>query len=257
MDHSYHPLDHHFQLPHVRRVATAAPLHWLRLGWEDLRANPLASLTHGAILSIIGYLILAYAANKPYLFTAAISGFLLIGPLAAAGLYEISRRRELGERIGWAESIRALGRHRANLFYCGIMLAFMLIAWERISAILFALLYSGNLPEVSNLLRDVFLNSEQLRFTLAWLGVGAALAALVFALMVVAIPMLMARDTDIATAMMSSLRAVSVNPGAMALLAALIVIAMAVGFATLMVGMVVLLPLLGHATWHAYRELIE
>jgi uncharacterized membrane protein len=69
--------------------------------------------------------------------------------------------------------------------------------------------------------------------------------------------MLMARDTDIATAMMSSLRAVSVNPGAMALWAALIVIAMAVGFATLMVGMVVLLPLLGHATWHAYRELIE
>lgn len=257
MDHSYHPLDHHFQLPHVHHVDAGRPLQWLRMGWDDLRANPLASLTHGAILAVIGYLILAYAANMPYLFTAAISGFLLIGPLAAAGLYEISHRREAGERIGWAESMRGLGRHRESLFYCGIMLAFMLIAWERISAILFALLYTGNVPEVSNLMRDVFLNGEQLQFTVTWLAAGGVMAALVFSLMVIAIPMLMARDTDIATAMMTSLRAVSGSPAAMALWAAIIVLAMAIGFATLMIGMVVLLPLLGHATWHAYRELID
>ncbi len=257
MDHSYHPLDHHFQLPHVRHVDAARPLAWLRMGWDDLRANPLPSLAHGAVLAAIGYLILAYAAALPYLFTAAISGFFLVGPLAAAGLYEISRRQEKGEHIGWMESLRGLGRHRESLFYCGIMLAFMLIAWERVSAILFALLYSGNVPEVSNLMRDVFLSTEHLSFTLTWLAAGGALAALVFALMVIAVPMLMARDTDIATAMMTSLRAVGQNPAAMALWAVLIVTLVAIGFATMMIAMVVLLPVLGHATWHAYRDLVD
>lgn len=133
----------------------------------------------------------------------------------------------------------------------------MLIGWERLSAILFALLYPGNVSDLSNFFGEVFGSGEFTRFVATYLVVGGVLAAVVFALSALAVPMLMDRDTDTITAAMTSVRAVAVNPGAMAVWALLIVGLMAVGFATLMIGMIVLLPLLGHATWHAYRDLVR
>ena len=257
MDKPFHSLDQHFHLPHVRAVAPARPLQWLRTGWADMRDNLGASLAYGAILAAVGYLILSYAADLPYLFTAAISGFFLVGPLAAAGLYEISRRHEAGEPASFMSSLRGLRRHGDNLMYFGAFLAIALIGWERISAILFALFYPGNVPQLSNLVSEILFSGDYVHFVVAYLVIGAALAAVVFALSVIAIPMLMDRDTDAITAAMTSMRAVGVNLGAMAVWAALIVALVAIGFATMMVGMVVLLPLLGHATWHAYRDMIR
>lgn len=257
MDKLYHSLDHHFQLPHVHPVDAARPLRWLRLGWQDMRDNLMASLAYGAFFAGIGYLILSYAADLPYLFTAAISGFFLVGPLAAAGLYEISRRQERGETVTFAQSLAGLRRHSDSLLYFGAFLAIVLIGWERMSAILFALFYQGNVPELSNFFRNVFLSGDYTQFVIAYLVVGGVLAAVVFALAVISVPMLMDRDTDAITAAMTSARAVGINPGAMAVWAALIVALMAVGFATMMIGMVILLPLLGHASWHAYRDMID
>ena len=257
MDKPFNSLEQHFHLPRIREVDTSRPFQWLRMGWSDMRANLGASLSYGLVLAAIGYAILSYAATTPYLFTAAISGFLLIGPIAAAGLYEISRRHERGEPASLTDSLRGLWRHSDGMAYFGAFLAITLIGWERMSAILFALFYGRELPEVTHFFRDIFLSGEHLSFVLAYMATGGILAAVVFALSAIAIPMMMDRDTDAITAAMASLRAVAVNLGAMALWAALIVALVAAGFATMMVGMIVLLPLLGHATWHANRDMID
>ncbi|MCK2089562.1 DUF2189 domain-containing protein [Thauera aromatica] len=257
MDKPFETLEQHFHLPHVREVGIDRPLLWLRAGWEDMRENLGASLSYGVILAALGYLLLSYAAGLPYLFTAAISGFFLIGPVAAAGLYEISRQHEQGHPVSFLGSLRGLRGHADGLAYFGAFLAIALIGWERISAVLFALFYDGNVADLSNFFRSVFLSGEHLPFVAAYLVVGAILATVVFALSVTAVPMLIDRKVDIVTAAMASLRAVAVNPAAMALWAAIIVGLVAVGFATMMVGMVILLPLLGHASWHAYRELMR
>ncbi|MBS0542177.1 MAG: DUF2189 domain-containing protein [Proteobacteria bacterium] len=257
MDRSLHTLEQHFHLPHIRQVEASRLLHWLRMGWSDMADNLGASLAYGVFFAVAGYLILAYASDKPYLFTAAISGFFLVGPIAAAGLYEISRRHDAGESASFGASLRGLTRHGDSLLYFGLFLAIALISWERISAILFALFYQGNVPDLSNFARDVFLSGDYSHFVVAYLVVGGALAAVVFALSAIAIPMLMDRGTDAISAAMTSAKAVGVNIGAMALWAALIVAMVAIGFATMMIGMVVALPLLGHATWHAYRDLVD
>lgn len=252
-----HSLDFHFSLPHIRAVDTGRPLVWLKQGWQDLQANPLASLSYGLLFAVAGYLILAYAAHQPYLFTAVISGFFLVGPVAAAGLYEISRRQEDGMTTHFSESLRGLRGHGDNLVYFGLLLALVLIAWERLSAILFALFYAGDAPDLGRFYNEVLFSGQYTPFLMAYLLVGGILAATVYSLSAIAIPMLMDRDSDIFTAMMTSARAVGHNLGAMFLWAVLIVGLTAIGFATLMVGLVVLLPLLGHATWHAYRDLVE
>lgn len=257
MEKSIHSLDRHFSLPSIRRVAASRPFAWLRAGWSDLRNNLGASLTYGLALSIIGYLILSYAVQIPYLFTAAISGFFLVGPLAAAGLYEISRRHANGEKTSFAQSLAGLLSEGESLLFFGFLLAFVLLSWERISAILFALFFKGNLPDINNFARTVLLSGEHLQFVVVYLAAGGALAAMVFALSVVVIPMLLDRKVDVITAMMTSLRAVAQNLGAMLVWAALVVAFIAVGFATMMIGMVLLLPLLGHATWHAYKDIVQ
>jgi uncharacterized membrane protein len=257
MDQHIKPLDQHFQLPHVHKIDRARPLTWLRMGWEDLRGNPVASMTYGVLFALVGGLILSLADDMPYLFTAAVSGLFLIGPIAAAGLYEIARREEQGEVIGFAESLRGLRGHSDQLLFFGVFLAVVLLSWERLSAILFALFGQAETAVISSFFRDIFLSGAHLDFVMAYVVFGGVLAAVVFAMSVIAIPMLMHRDTDVVTAMMTSVRTVATNPSAMFVWAALIVGLIAIGFATLMIGMVVVLPVLGYASWHAYRDLVE
>lgn len=254
---SLHHLDIHFSLPHIRAVEGSRPLVWLKKGWGDLRQNLPVSLSYGALFALAGYLLLSYAADLPYLFTASVSGFFLIGPLAAAGLYEVSRRHELGMTTRFGESLRGLRGHGDHLLYFGLFLALALVAWERISAILFGLFYQGQSPNMAHFFEDVLLSGQYIHFVVAYLFVGGIFAATVYCLSVVAVPHLMDRKSDIFTAMMTSARAVGHNLGAMILWAALIVGLMAIGFATWMIGMVFLLPWVGHASWHAYRDLVE
>ena len=178
MDKPYGSLEQHFDLPKIRTVGHDRPLQWLRAGWRDLRENLGASLAYGILLSAIGYAILAYAADRPYLFIAAISGFMLIGPLAAAGLYELSRRSEEGERIGFLGSLRGLARNADSLAFFGAFLAIALLAWERLSAILFALFYRGDVDNVTNFVAGVLAANDNLYFVFAYLMVGAVLALL-------------------------------------------------------------------------------
>ncbi|WP_341678194.1 DUF2189 domain-containing protein [Niveibacterium sp. SC-1] len=247
-----HPLGH----LHFRRVEATRPFVWLSRALSDMRARPGPSLAWGALFAILGFLILSYASGRPYLFTAAISGFLLIGPLAAAGLYEISRRREMGQACSFMDSVRGLARHGDSLLYFGLFLVIAMISWERISAILFALFYSGDLPNVDHFYRQIFLSGDYLHFVVAYVFIGAAIAALLYSLSAISLPFLMDRESDVVTAMMASMQVIGHNLVAMILWAFLIVALVGIGFATWMLGLVITLPLLGHATWHAYRDLI-
>jgi uncharacterized membrane protein len=248
-------LGKHFQLPSIRRVATLRPLAWVSMGLQDLRRNPAESLAYGVVVAVLGALVWAYAGGDPQRFTASITSFFLIAPLLAAGLYEISRRQALGLSTSFGESLQGWRRSGGALAPFGLELFLFAIFWERLSAILFALSYGGHPPNLEAFFSDVFLSGDYPLFVAAYIGVGAVFAAIVFIVTAVAIPMLLDRNGDIYTAMAASFLAVTRNLPAMVVWAALIVTLTALGFATMLIGLVVVFPLLGHATWHAYREM--
>jgi uncharacterized membrane protein len=257
MSDTLHDLERHFSLPHIRRVPLDRPFQWLLLGWEDLRANPVASLAYGLLFAIAGDVILLLALPHPHLFTLAVSGFFLVAPILAAGLYEISRRHARGEPSTFFDTFGGFKRNGESLALFGLLLAIMAIAWERLSAILFALFLSGDIADVGQFVEEVFFSGQHTGFVMAWFVVGGSLAVFVFAVSAVSVPMLLDREVDFATAAMTSFKAVSSNLRAMTLWAAIIVGLTLVGFATLLFGLIVIMPIIGHATWHAYRELVE
>jgi uncharacterized membrane protein len=252
-----HQFGEHFELPAIRRVSLGRPFAWLGLGWRDMRSNLGESLSYGFAVAALGWLIWAYARGQPQLLTASVTGFFLIAPLLAAGLYEISRRGELGMSTSFGESLQAWRRSGGALAYFGVELVILAIFWERLSAILFALSYGGQAPDLQGFFRDAFLSGNYPLFVLAYVGVGAVFAMIVFVVSAVSIPMLLDRNGDIYTAMATSFLAVTRNLPAMVIWAALIVVLTAIGFGTLLFGLIVIFPVLGHATWHAYQEMTQ
>lgn len=247
--------EQHFDLPTIRSIGLGRPFAWLALGVRDMRENLIESLAYGTVIAVAGWLIWAYTKDRPQPFTAAVTGFFLIAPLLAAGLYEISRRQEANLHTSFGESLQAWRRSGGALTHFGLVLVLWAIFWERLSAILFALSYRGEAPDVQSFYRDVFLSGNYPEVVLAYLTVGSIFAAVVFVVSAIAIPMLLDRNGDIYTAMATSFLAVTRNILAMLIWAGLIIALTAIGFATLLFGMIVIFPILGHATWHAYRDL--
>jgi len=244
-------------LPAIRRVDARAPSRWLEAGWQDIRRTPIASLAYGLLFALGGDLIILALLGQPHLLALSVSGFFFVAPLLAAGLYELSRASAKGEKPIFIDSLRVFRHNFQSLALFGLLLALIAMLWERLTAISFALLGATSIDAGSVLLNEILLSGEHLLFSLTWLALGALLAAFVFTLTVVSVPMMVDRDCDPITAMATSLRAVVTNPGPLALWAVLIVILTLTGFATLLFGLVVLMPMLGHASWHAYRELVE
>lgn len=244
-------------LPHIRRIATDRPLHWLRAGWHDLKANPLPSLAYGLLFALAGDLIILALLESPHLLTVSISGFFLVAPLLAAGLYELSRRTEAGEKILFIDSLGCFRRNGQSLAFFGLILALVVLMWERFSAVAFALIGATSAPVASAYLNEILFDGQHLAFTATWFLLGGALALFVFAFSVVAVPLILDRDIDVATAMMTSLRTFVHNVAPLLLWAALLVALTLLGFASLLFGLVLIMPILGHASWHAYRELVE
>lgn len=245
------------RMPVVKAVDAGAPLRWLGKGWRDLWQAPVASLTHGLLFAAIGALLVSFAWARSHLAPALVSGFLLVAPLLAINLYALSRQIE---RTGRADPRAALHAWRANagsIALFGFLLVFALIGWERISAIVFALFYGGTVPDLKNFLKDVLFSGRYSELLIAYFGIGAIVAAVVFAVSVVSLPMLLDRDVDAATAVITSVSAVRKNLGPMILWAALLAVLTAIGLATWMIGLVVIFPWLGHASWHAYRDIVE
>jgi uncharacterized membrane protein len=245
------PASKHMLLPCLNQVAWHQSLTWLRSGWEDFKARWSHSLAYGTVFALLGYALVHVGWSRHYLVMTLTTGFLLVAPFLAVVFYDLSRRREQPGTVAFT-SIR---ENLSSIGLFAVLLAFSLSVWERISAILVGLhLGSGRVPDASL----VWLFSpDNLDFVIAFTIVGAILAAIIFAISVVSLPMLMDRRVDIVTAVVTSLWVVRENPLAMLVWAATIALLTAIGIATSFIGLAVIFPVLGHATWHAYRELVQ
>jgi uncharacterized membrane protein len=254
----FYPQAARMDLPGIRTVAFDKPLKWLRAGAQDmLKAWPL-SLFYGVVYALLGYGLVQAAGERPHLAMALTSGFLFVGPVLATVFYSLSHRLEHHHKLphlfvpllSWRSNPASLG-----LF--AVMLVFVLISWERISAILVGLLLNDSgIGTLSDLL-TISAMQQHAEFVLAYLAFGGVLALGVFSLSVVSLPMLLHRKVDLATALVTSFIATRINFHVMllwgVLIAGLVVIAMATDF----IAMAVIFPWLGHASWHAYRGLVE
>ena len=254
------------ELPFVapcRQLAPAAPLGWIRKGWADLRAAPRQSLAYGTIVVLLSWA-LAYITVRfggYWELLALVSGFIFISPLLAVGTYVISDRLERGEQPSLRRCLAEQRRAFGNLMVFALILLVVFLVWARAGSAIHVFI---PLDEASPDWRDY------VQFFGIGSAVGSIFALVVFSAAAFSLPMLVDRRADSDTAVVTSVNAVLRNKPAMALWAALIALAVAPGFALLFLGrdrgaslalvMVLLgvtLPLIGHATWHGYRETID
>lgn len=243
--------------PPVRRIGFGEPLNWLALGWKDLWRQPLASLFYGVAIAVAGALILGLTARLPYLFAAAITGFLLVAPMLAAGLYELSRRYLADEPVTVYDSMKAWRRNPSCMIGFGLLSILAGTLWQVISAVIVAVFYQGPPLAPVDMIIQVLINPQHHLMFFVYMCAGGFLAAAVFALSVVSMPMLIDRRCDLISALSTSVNAVAENPLPLAFWAVIIMLLTGLGFATALLGLVLILPWLGHASFHAYKNLVE
>ncbi len=248
----HHPVDSY----PVRSVPLSRPFVWLLEGWDDLLHHRGASLAYGLLISALGALILAYG-RHPFFIAAVWAGFLLVGPVLTAGLCELSRCRDQGEVANFQSSLMALKRSRGGLLGVAETLALLAVVWFGLSGALYLGLVGSIAPSLETTMWGNVAEQISNSQLIAYFAIGLILAAIVFVLSVVTIPMIVDRHVDAGTAMRMSLRVIWRDFPAMLVWAGLIVGLVLLGFMTGLVGMIVIFPLLGHATWRAYRELVE
>jgi uncharacterized membrane protein len=239
------------------RVSVGRPLTWLRLGWRDMRRNWGASLGYGALTVGFGWTLLIFLGTHPYYVAAAISGFLLVAPVMSAGFAEMSRRYSAGQPASFDDSLDGFSRNHTALLWFGTILALCAIVWFAASAIMLNTVFQIAAPDMQETLYRGFADSMNRSQVEAYVAVGGALAALVFMLSVVSVPLIIDRHATAGQAMLASVKATFTNIPAMILWSALILALTIVGYAPFLGGLLIVSPLLGHATWHAYRDLIK
>jgi uncharacterized membrane protein len=244
----------------VQQVPFDAPWAWLAAGWRDLWSAPCISLLYGGAFAALSVALVLglFAGGLASLTLALAGGFLLIGPAAAVGLYEVSRCLEVGQRPQLGQ-VLTRGLHApGQLGFFGAILGFVYSVWVQLAFLVFMLFFGGQpLPPASEFMAALLLTGHGLGLLVTGTIVGGLLAALVFAISVISVPLLMTCRVDAVTAIAASLEAVVRNPKPMALWAGLIAGFMMLGLASLLVGLVIAFPLIGHATWHAFRDLVR
>ncbi len=246
------------QAPAIRRVAFDAPWAWLAAGWRDLWSAPVKSLSYGAIFAAAAYAFVFQLSrtNALPLMLPIAGGFLLVGPLLAVGLYEISRRRERNQETSFRNIVAAVKGSGGQLAFFGVLLLLLYFFWMQVASLLFMLFFgNADIPPAENFVPTLLFQPHGLGLLVTGTAVGAVFATIAYAVSAIAVPMLLDRKVDVITAVSASVKAVDLNRPAMILWAVLIVGLIAMGFAALFVGLAIAFPLIGHATWHAYREL--
>ena len=240
----------------IRQVPLSRPFVWLKDGWDDLTHHRGASLAYGWLVATLGALILAYN-RHPLFIMVMIIGFLLVGPVLTAGLCELSRCRDNGQTANFQSSLLPVRRNPDNLLNFAGTLALLAFVWFAFSGSLFYGVTGGIAPSLTSTVGGDILRQLSETQLIGYLAIGALLAGIVFALSVVTVPMIVDRHVDARTAMRTSLRVTVRDLPAMLVWAALVVALVVLGFATALLGMVIIFPWLGHATWRAYKELVE
>lgn len=242
----------------VNRVDLTRPFVWLAKGWQDMRKAGSYSLTYGAAIVLISGLMTygLIASGKLFLLPFLIAGFFIVAPAIGIGLYQMSAHLEHGEPLKTCNALEAWQRNQGQISIVSAGFLIILQLWMVANFVLFALLYAGVSPPLHDFFRQVFLSESGQTFALASLLVGFVLAWCAYAISVVTIPMLIDRKVDGFTAIRFSVKGVLQNMPAMTVWAGLIVIIVGLGLALFYVGLIISLPWIGHATWHAYRDLV-
>ena len=236
----------------LQKLRWGDPLRWLLQGLQDVRSAPGIAVFYGVCFWLMALLLGWVFRTRPEYTMSMASGCLLIGPFMAMGLYDTSRRREAGLRPSLSESLTCWDSHMGSMGMLMLVLVVLELLWGRASLVVFAVFFNTGMPSTTGVLQAVF-NPENWSFVAVYAVVGGAFAALVFSTTVVSIPMILDRDTDALTAGITSFRVVLENTAVMLWWGALITAI--VGFSLWYWGVGLLLagPVLGHASWHAYR----
>lgn len=232
-----------------RNLKATAPIGWIKLGWQDLRRAPGASLSYGAILVVCSYLIsfLALSLGNLAVLIALLSGFIFLGPILAMAFYETSVLLQRGEKPTLMNSLGRSLRHLGDQMVFAVILMIVFLIWARAASMIHVFFPATGHPSLA----------EMVPFLTVGTVVGSLFAAFVFCISAFSLPMIVGRKTDTVTAVVTSFNAVLRNKPAMIVWALLIIAAVAAGFLTAFIGFAVTLPLIGHATWHAYLETID
>jgi uncharacterized membrane protein len=246
--------------PHVRRIDPADLRDALAKGFDDFMAMPTFSLFLVAVYPIVGLILfwLTFGLDMMQLVFPLIAGFALIGPLAAIGLYEMSRRRERGLDISLAALKDIHFPCLRNITAIGVVLMAIFFAWLGAAMAVYRLSFGDWVPtSVAEFINQVLTTPAGWALIVVGCGIGLILGVAAFTLSVVSIPMLLDRDVGLATAVETSVRAVIENPQTMTLWGLIVAVALMLGSLPFLIGLVVVFPVLGHATWHLYRAVVE
>jgi uncharacterized membrane protein len=251
----------HSPSPTILRIRTADIREALAEGWEDFGAYRSDVLFLGVTYAVVGLVVarlLFGMALLPLLFPLA-SGFAIVGPLAAVGLYEMSRQRERGIKVNWKNAFDVLEAPAFGaLAVLGMILILVFLAWLAAAWLIFQGTLGPQLPRsAAAFIHDVLMTDAGRTMIVAGVGAGFLFALLAMTISVVAFPLLLDHDVGLDTAIKASARAVFSNPGPMALWGLIVAGALVIGSIPLFVGLAVALPVLGHATWHLYRKLVR
>jgi uncharacterized membrane protein len=245
--------------PVIRSITVDDITESLREGAEDFRAMPAFGMTIGAFYAVGGMLIMALTLYYDMVVLAfpMLAGFALVGPFAAMGLYEGSRRRDKGESVGVGDifSVRRATTN-ANIFFLGFILLFALFVWTRMALIIYALFFGMQPVPFGQMISEVFTTVNGFSFLLIGNAVGAAFAFVVFSITVVSFPYMLEKDVDPVTAVALSVSAVAKNVLPLAGWALFVAVALVASWVPFFLGLIVVLPVLGHTTWRLYKRMI-
>lgn len=246
------------QPPIVRSVSAEQSSQWLSLGWQDLKASPMVSLCGGALFCFGAYLITITLAvvHATSLIFPMLAGFMLVAPVGSIGFYEASRRRSRNQSVTMRDLSEILSHSSDGLLLMGLALAMAFLVWAFVAVLIFAGFYQTQVPSFETLLSLIWTTPQAPLFILVGTAVGGVIATCVFAISAISVPLIVDRDVDVVTAMITSVNAVILNARVMVGWSATLVMLTGVGFVTGYLGLIITLPLVGHATWHAYKAMV-
>ena len=256
-----HPTPHQQAAIEVNTVTTSDITASLKAGFSDFLARPVMSSFFGLFYAVFGILFVWCLVwlGKIWMIIPAMVGFPLVAPFAAAGLYEMSRRLQKGESFSWSDILTVMARQsKREMGWMAFVTLFVFWVWMyQIRLWLAIIMQDASFSSFDGFLNAVFFTPEGWTFLAIGTGAGAILSAVLFSVTVVAMPMLLDREIDFVTAMLTSVRVVTENPVTMLTWAAIISVTMLLSLALAFLGLIFTLPILGHTTWHLYQRAVS
>lgn len=240
-------------------ITTQEPWLWLAAGWQDLRRAPVLSIGYGALFVASGYAVTVglYQMDLTYMIWPMTAGFLLIAPVFCIAFYEISRRLENDQPLDFASLAKAWLKNAKSVLGAGLALVFFMILWIRVAALIYAINFPYTGLSIEEMTHKTFFTADGITFLAVGTAIGAVLAFFAFLVSAVSLQIMLDQPFGFLPAVTISVLSVTRNMAPMMIWAAIIVVVTAAGLAFAFIGLAVTMPLLGHASWHAYRGVVR